>query len=325
VLYGYKLLAASNCPEPVVRSLASVTAHPGCGLPDLSGRVIPFDYAASVLLTGQKGNTLEDEIVVNVEGGFVATAVGYGLAVEETGVKLIRPAAINGTVFSRPTTQFPSPRGSLTNIATGSRLTFTGEADGTFVAAPLSPGEWDLTLTNPAIGPLRLRLNSGDSVEVSLIQTPKASSVSATRALTTFDLASLPIRLLPASAILDGIRIRPNFVRLAFDDNGRLASELPVDLADQIFERLNSPEDLSFRYTVFEGGRGIDLQNRPINNVAGLGIANGDRPFKTFSRPLTLMPRATLRVNVEERFGRGRLYLVFQGYKVLSDASTGRP
>jgi hypothetical protein len=322
VLYGYKMLAASNCPEPVVRSLAS-TAYPSCALPDLSGRVIPFDYAASFSLTGQEGNVLEDEIIVNVEGGFVATALGYGLAVEETGVKLIRPAELKGVVSLTLGNPAPSPSGTLTNVATGSTVSVAGGGDGRFVVAPLAPGEWDLTLTSPTITPVRLRLDAGTSVEVNIIQTPQSSLIRVLGALATFDLANLPIRLLPSGAILDGIRVKPNFVRLAFDDNGRLASRLPVELADQIFERLNRPEDVSFRYTVFDGGRGIELQNRPINNVAGLGIANGDRPFKTFPRPLAMMPRATLRVSVEERFGRGRLYLVFQGYKVLSAASTG--
>ena len=32
---------------------------------------------------------------------------------------------------------------------------------------------------------------------------------------------------------------------------------------------------------------------------------------------MTFLPRSTIRVQVEEAFGRGRLFLVFQGYKML--------
>jgi hypothetical protein len=134
----------------------------------------------------------------------------------------------------------------------------------------------------------------------------------------TVDLAALPLRALPAGALADGFRIRPELLRVAFQDNGVLSSQLPVSWLDQLFERLNRIEDVSFLYTIYDGGRGRDLQNEPLHNIAGLGIANGDRPFKKFARPLVFMPRSTIRLRVEERFGRGTLFIVFQGYKVLT-------
>ena len=106
-------------------------------------------------------------------------------------------------------------------------------------------------------------------------------------------------------------------MRIAFQNNGVLNTGLPVELANQIFESLNRPEDVSFRYSIFDGGSGRELQNQPLNNIAGLGIATGERPFKKFARPMIFLPRSTIRVTVEERFGRGRLFFVFQGYKVL--------
>ena len=75
-----------------------------------------------------------------------------------------------------------------------------------------------------------------------------------------------------------------------------------------------------FRYTLFDGGTGRELQNGLINNIAGLGIANGDRPFKRLARPMIFYPRSSIRVVVQEHFGRGRLYLVFQGYKLSAPA-----
>ena len=60
-----------------------------------------------------------------------------------------------------------------------------------------------------------------------------------------------------------------------------------------------------------------DFGGRRGDRTPGLGIANGERPFKVFHKPMHFLPRSTIRVQVEEVFGRGRLFLVFQGYKIL--------
>ena len=88
VLYGYKIFAAAGCPEPLVRTLRGPFVCPTESIGNPSDRVIPFDYVASVQLTGRPGNLLDTEIPINVEGGFVSTALGYGLAAEERGVQL---------------------------------------------------------------------------------------------------------------------------------------------------------------------------------------------------------------------------------------------
>src|SRR5262245_19869607 len=69
-------------------------------------RVIPYEYVADFTLKGEVGNLVQDVINVSVEGVFVATAIGYGLA-EERAVKvsLIEPPASNTTntsISSRP-------------------------------------------------------------------------------------------------------------------------------------------------------------------------------------------------------------------------------
>jgi hypothetical protein len=230
VLYGYRILQESDCSESQMRRLRGSPAYPAAvGRPD---RIIPFDYVAKLELTGRAGNLVEEEVSINVEGGFVATALGYGLVVDAASVPLNVP---------------------------------------------------DTLIT----------------------------------AQRTFDLAQVPLRSFASSALSDGVRIRREFLRLAFENNGGLAADLPVGLAGKIFERLNRTEAVSFRYAIFDTGRGRELQNQPIHNIAGLGIANGDRPFKTFARPMVFRPRSTVRIAVEEHFGRGTLYLVFQGYKIL--------
>jgi hypothetical protein len=220
VLYGYKIL--TGCAAPA-RGLFQG------GPANQSSRVIPFDYVSSFQLTGSPGNQIDDEVPVNVEGGFVATSIGYGLAVE--------------------------------------------------------------------------------SLDVALSDLPTTA---------TFDLGDLKFSQFPTSALQDGIRVRPNFLRIAFENNGKLNTAISPNAVNRVFERLNRPDDVSFRYSIFDTGSGRELQNQPINNIAGLGIANGDRPFKRLARPMLFQPRSTIRLTVEEQFGRGTLFIVFQGYKLLS-------
>jgi hypothetical protein len=241
VLYGYKILGASNCPEPLMRSLRGSPACPTETIGNPNDRTIPFDYVARLDLIGSPKNIVETEVPINVEGGFVATTLGYGLAVDTSDVPIRVPQALVSD--------------------------------------------------------------------------------------NTFPLPELPLSAFSPKVLSDGIRIRPNFIRIAFTNNGELADGLSVDLANKIFEPLNRPEDVSFRYTIFDSGRGVELQNQPIHNIAGLGLANGDRPFKRFARPMIFLPRSTIRITIEEHFGRGTLFLVFQGYKVLGAIAGlgGRP
>jgi hypothetical protein len=220
VLYGYKTI--TGCGE-VASSVSGMNQ---------SSRTIPFDYVTSFELTGSPGNLIEEEVPVNGEGGFVATTIGYGLAVDSLDVR----------VGGLPSSEDP------------------------------------------------------------------------------VDLADLAFNQFPTSALQDGIRIRPNFLRIAFNSNGNL-TQVPRNVIDRVFERLNRPDDVSFRYSIFDTGSGRELQNQPINNIAGLGIANGDRPFKRFAHPMVFQPRSSIRVTVEEKFGRGTLFIVFQGYKLLSSPS----
>ncbi|MBI4491102.1 MAG: hypothetical protein HY694_18625 [Deltaproteobacteria bacterium] len=232
VLYGYKMLVA-GCPEPLVRTLRGSPACPTETIGSPSARVVPFDYVARLELIGRPKNIVQTEVPINVEGGFVATAIGYGLQAE-------------------------------------------------LVDVP--------------------------------IQVPEDGNA-------TFDLYARTLENFPADALIAGFRIRQNFLRIAFQGDGNLTTSLDKSLANRIFESLNRSEDVSFRYTIFDSGTGRELQNRPIHNIAGLGIANGDRPFKKFARPMVFFPRSTIRVTIQEHFGRGTLFFVFQGYKVLGAPS----
>lgn len=131
------------------------------------------------------------------------------------------------------------------------------------------------------------------------------------------DLGLQPLRIFPPDALRDGIRIHPAMLRVAFEAPSVLNRSLPAELASSLFERMNRADDVAFRYRIHDTARGRDLQNQPINNIAGLGSADGSRPFRVFPRPYRAVPRTTIRVDVEERNGRGRLFIVFHGYKTL--------
>jgi hypothetical protein len=279
VFYGYKVLGSTRCAEPIAREIAAQTAARGGAQGEPSERVIPFDYVTTFALTGRPGNQVEAEATVNVEGGFIATSIGYGLQVEEVGVAIQWQ---NADAVDNP------PANASTVVATTAANRI----------------RWLEALRQARAG----TLPAGQTVP------PEP----------TLDLAALPLRLLPASALADGIRLRPELVRVGFENNGRLAASLPVSWLDRLFERLNRAEDVSFRYTIYDGGRGRELQNQELNNLAGLGIANGERPFKKFARPLAFLPRSTIRVRIEERFGRGTLFIVFHGYKVLNAGGGSR-
>lgn len=79
---------------------------------------------------------------------------------------------------------------------------------------------------------------------------------------------------------------------------------------------------VQFLYTIVDSGTGRELQNKSVHSIAGLGSAEGDRPFRPFARPVQFVPRATIRIEVEELsvgplFRDGTLFLVLHGYKRL--------
>jgi hypothetical protein len=191
---------------------------------------------------------VQQDVNINVEGGFVATALGYALAATDQDVRL---------------------SAALTRIRNS---------------------------TAPADVALKARLFPGPG--------------------TGLDLREVPLSLFATQTLQDGIRIRPGLLRVALADGGELTPRLSLDLVDKIFQSVNQPQDVSFRYTILDSSTGRELQNGLINNIAGLGIADGERPFKRFARPMIFLPRSAIRVVVQEHFGRGRLFLVFQGYKL---------
>jgi|GEM_PF-1506851 len=246
-LQGYKVLGQGGRIEEIVRPLGK-TDHRALtpvyrheygdyrhraevALEDRPNtHLVPFDHVATLDLEGREGRLVEDEVPVNIDGGYVAKALSYSLDAGDASVGL---------------------------------------------QPPLSPG--------------------GDYVNLKTIRLEDIQ---------------------PRSALIEGIRLHPRRVRFAFGCDGR-PGEVARDMLGRLFERLNRSEAVRFLYSISDSGTGRDLQSQPVLNLAGLGIADGERPFRVLHRPMVFLPRSVIRVEVVERFGRGRLYLVFQGYKIL--------
>jgi len=129
-----------------------------------------------------------------------------------------------------------------------------------------------------------------------------------------------------AAALGNGIRLNPEFAEDVLLGQG--TSSLKEEVFANLFRTVAPPpEQIQFKYAIFDDGSGREFQSEPILNIAGLGISNGDRPFRYFARPIAFDPQATIRMEVTEvsEF-QGELHVSLQGYKVLGDprSPTGR-
>jgi hypothetical protein len=174
--------------------------------------------------------------------------------------------------------------------------------DGKPIHKPLSPG--DVLL-------VRLADKAETSIPFSMFAIPRPN-------IATLTLAALAAGLEKSGADLTrGFRLNPDAVSLT-------AADLPLDrLSDgtlgRVFETGSvAAEEVSFLYSFDVGDTGREHQNRAIHNIAGLGIANGDRPSRPLAKPLVFEPRSSIRLQVEEISGpAGTLFIVLQGYKIL--------
>jgi len=129
-----------------------------------------------------------------------------------------------------------------------------------------------------------------------------------------------------ASVLGNGIKLNGALRTTALLGGGN--SSLDADAAGSLFQAVAAPTDrVQFRYALFDDATGREFQSEPILNIAGLGIADGYRPFRYFARPIRFAPRSTIRLEVtEESEFVGELHVALQGYKILGGASspTGR-
>lgn len=140
-------------------------------------------------------------------------------------------------------------------------------------------------------------------------------------------LANLPQlgRGRPASdaVLLQGIRLNPTVAQLALQ-----RGPLPERVLNRLFRLAGSgTSEIQFLYALNDEGTGRSFQSEPILNTAGLGISDGDRPFRYFVPPITFAPRSKISLEITEASNFvGKLHVSLQGYKVLgaADSPTGR-
>jgi hypothetical protein len=129
----------------------------------------------------------------------------------------------------------------------------------------------------------------------------------------------------PAAVFKNGFKLNPDVAELALQNDGNV--QLTVDVLERLFQVVGSPSELiQFKYAIFDEGSGREFQSEPILNIAGLGSASGERPFRYFARPITFRPRSTIRMEVTEISDFvGELHISLHGYKVLGepDSPTG--
>jgi A/G-specific adenine glycosylase len=58
--------------------------------------------------------------------------------------------------------------------------------------------------------------------------------------------------------------------------------------------------EIQFLYALTDEGTGRSFQSEPILNTAGLGISNGDRPFRYFVPPIIFAPRSKISLEITE-------------------------
>jgi hypothetical protein len=126
-----------------------------------------------------------------------------------------------------------------------------------------------------------------------------------------------------AAALLQGISINPDlsqhFLQVLQDGDTLKPDELSV-----LFQTLEPPpERVQFLYALYDNGTGRAFQSEPLLNIAGLGISDGDRPFRQFATPILLSARSTIQLDVIPKTDfHGELYVALHGYKVLGGEGT---
>jgi hypothetical protein len=217
-------------------------------------------------------------------------------------------------------------RVSLVSRTDGAQIPLTNSSGGT--TFKLDPN----TSWGPRIGIVEVNLsNSGVEVlnggDLILIQETEPAGITHS----IFPVPNPRLSNISLDSIAKGLATTGAGLSTRFRLSPRAAALLSADppigqvsrsILENAFEPAAGPEDISFLYSIDIVSSGRELQNKPIHNIAGLGIANGDRPFRPFARPIAFEPRSVIRIQIEELSTLpGTLYIVLQGYKTLG---TGR-
>jgi hypothetical protein len=121
----------------------------------------------------------------------------------------------------------------------------------------------------------------------------------------------------------NGIKLNEQLLQKALFADGNAA--LDASTLGRLFQLASAPppERIHFLYGLSDGGSGREFQNDEVLNIAGLGSADGKRPFRYFAKPMVFLPRTTIRLNITEVSEvRGELHVCLHGFKVLGEAGS---
>ena len=125
-----------------------------------------------------------------------------------------------------------------------------------------------------------------------------------------------------AAVLTNGFKLNPRLAERILLGGGKSNVD-PPELAT-MFSSIGVPTgQVQFLYALRDEGTGREFQSQPILNTAGLGIADGNRPFRYFATPISFAPRSVIRMDVTEVYNfKGELHVVLHGYKVLGETGT---
>lgn len=128
----------------------------------------------------------------------------------------------------------------------------------------------------------------------------------------------------PEAAFKIGFRLNPEVAERALLGIDDPSAKLDASILEKLFQVVGAPpEQIQFLYALFDEGTGREFQSEPILNTAGLGAADGNRPFRYFPQPISFAPRSSIRMEVTEKSDfQAELHVSLIGYKVLGEAGT---
>lgn len=118
------------------------------------------------------------------------------------------------------------------------------------------------------------------------------------------------------AALRTGFRLNPEIAERVLATPGAL---LDRNTLDNLFEIAGTPGSVQFLYALTDEGTGRELQSEPILSTAGLGSADGVRPFRQFPMPIGFEAESSVRMDVTEVDREpGDLHVALHGYRVLA-------
>ena len=306
-----------------------ITASSVAAPPVVAQRTIPFDYSFAYNLTGQPDRTHSRTVRISIEGPFTAVSIGYGVA--PRAMPLVfgpafktdfpkPPTWLTATVDTPPATMSPLAR--FASLSVGSKLaTLTRGSIFQSIPGLARPGRLPTGVVTPVVP--SPKPPPGEEAPPT-----KFKDITLQNILLAFRRAIFASpRFLKGAATFDevfrsGFRVRPDVLDRVVLGDGDV--ELDVDTLAELFEVVATPQDqVVFLYSLHDEGTGRAFQSEPVLSIAGLGISNGDRPFRQFATPIVFSPQTTIRLDVTEKSDfSGQLFISLQGYKILGQPGT---